>query len=81
MSTNNIRLRTHYIYLITNNLTGWNYVGKRSCRKYEKPENRTYMGSGHYLKIDQEQLGKENFSKEVLAICYDVNELNILETQ
>ena len=81
MSTNNIRLRTHYIYLITNNLTGWNYVGKRSCRKYEKPENRTYMGSGYYLKIDQERLGKENFSKEVLAICYDVNELNILETQ
>lgn len=81
MSINNIRLRTHYIYLITNNLNGYNYVGKRSCRKYEKPENRTYMGSGYYLKLDQERLGMENFSKEVLAICYDINELNILEIQ
>ena len=30
MSTNNIRLRTHYIYLITNNLNGYNYVSE-SC--------------------------------------------------
>ena len=79
MSNYNNRLRTHYIYLITNNLNGWNYVGKRSCRKYEKPESHTYMGSGYYLKIDQEKLGMENFSKEVLAICYDTDELNILE--
>lgn len=44
MSTNNIRLRTHYIYLITNNLNGYNYVGEKNrlnylgCRWYTNGE-------------------------------------------
>lgn len=38
MSTNNIRLRTHYIYLITNNLNGYNYVGEKNIMGESCPE-------------------------------------------
>ena len=79
MSTNNNRLTTYSIYLITNNLNRKNYVGKHECRPNEDPNSRIYMGSGSELKKDQEKLGMGSFSKEVLAICYSNEIVNILE--
>lgn len=73
------KLITHTIYLITNNLDGRNYVGKHKCLDNELPESRDYMGSGTELKKDQKKLGIKNFSKEVLAVCYDFEEVNLLE--
>ena len=81
MSNINNRLITYTIYLITNNIDGRNYVGKHKVKRREKLDSREYMGSGSELKRDQEKLGLENFSKELLAICYSEEEENILETQ
>lgn len=82
MSDNNYRLRFYYIYLTTNLLDGRNYVGKHKCPLNKTPEtDTTYYGSGVDLKPDLKKFGKKNFSKEILAICHNEDELNILEKQ
>lgn len=79
MSINNNRFNLYYIYLITNKIDGRTYVGKRKCPKNKTPETDKYMGSGIDLVPDQEKLGIENFSKDILAICHSLEEENILE--
>lgn len=81
MSNNNNRLNVYIIYLITNNLDGRNYVGKHKLRKNEKPESRSYMGKGKHIQSSEKKWGIKNFSKEVLAICYSEDILNILERE
>lgn len=56
MSTNNIRLRTHYIYLITNNLNGYNYVGER---KIGEKNRLNYLGCYWYTNGEKDILSKE----------------------
>ena len=74
-------LTVYSIYLITNNLNGKTYVGKHKCRKNERPESRYYMGGGINIQKAEKKYGVENFSKDVLAICYSGNEYNILEKE
>ena len=57
----------HYVYLITNNINGKKYIGKRACRC--SIEEDSYMGSGTLLRKAQKKYGIENFSKEILVIC------------
>ena len=79
MSNVNNRLITYTIYLITNEINGKNYVGKHKLQKNEAIESRRYMGSGAALNRAKQKYGIENFSKEILAICYSEKEENILE--
>ena len=74
-----------FIYIITNNVTGRQYVGKKQCvsrikRKPLKGKKRnridqkesdwkTYTGSSNDLNEDIEKLGKENFTFVVLEWC------------
>lgn len=81
MSNINNRLITYTIYLITNEINGKNYVGKHKLQKNESIKSRRYMGSGAALNRAKQKYGIENFSKEILAICYSEKEENILETQ
>ena len=53
-----------YIYCITNNINGKNYIGQRKCPANKTPETDKYMGSGCKLKFAKEKYGLENFSKE-----------------
>lgn len=70
--------KNHYIYIITNNLNGKIYVGKRSC--ICAPENDTkYMGSGIVINRVMEKYGADNFSKEIIEICHSDQELNNAE--
>lgn len=59
----------HYVYLITNNINGMKYIGKRSCNG--DIENDPYMGSGTKLKEAQKEYGLTNFSKKILALAFD----------
>lgn len=56
----------HYAYIITNLITGKQYVGDRSCNCL--PKEDPYLGSGIYLNRSQRKYGKENFRKEILEL-------------
>ena len=80
MSNNNYRI--YYIYLITNNIDGKNYVGQRCCPKDKTPETDVkYMGSGKYLRRSQEKYGIENFTKQIITVCYSKDVVDILEIE
>ena len=68
-----------YIYCITNNINGKNYIGQRKCPANKTPEIDKYMGSGVYLKRSKEKYGIENFSKEILAITEKQENADVLE--
>ena len=74
-----------FIYIITNNINGRQYIGKKQCvsRVKRKPlkgktRNRidhkesdwkTYTGSSKELNEDIAKYGKENFTFEILEWC------------
>jgi len=70
-----------FVYLITNKVSGRKYLGKKLLtmagyktikgkkKKIRKPSDwKTYYGSSPSLKADVEDLGKENFSREILKV-------------
>jgi hypothetical protein len=74
-----------FVYLITNKISGMMYVGKKLAKfKITKPplkgkknkrrstkesDWREYWGSSDRLNADVEQLGPENFTREILHFC------------
>jgi hypothetical protein len=74
-----------FVYLITNKTNGMMYVGKKLAKfKVTKPplkgkknkrrstkesDWKEYWGSNDRLKLDVEQLGAENFTREILHFC------------
>lgn len=74
-----------FVYLITNKKSGMMYVGKKLAKfKVTKPplkgkknkrrstkesDWREYWGSSDRLNADVEQLGPENFTREILHFC------------
>jgi len=74
-----------FVYLITNNTNGMMYVGKKLAkfkvtkaplkgkknkrRSTKESDWREYWGSSDRLKADVEQLGPENFTREILHFC------------
>lgn len=65
-----------YIYLTKNNINGSMYVGQR-IREYSK--DGKYLGSGKIIKSAIAKYGAENFTKTLVAICKDKDELNRAE--
>ena len=63
-----------YIYKIINKLNNKIYIGKRKTKKQIELDD--YYGSGIKITRSVEKYGKENFSKEILDICKNDNELN-----
>ena len=66
-----------YIYKITNTLNNKSYIGKRI--RNNKKDILEYYGSGSYIKNAIAKHGKEHFSKTIIAVCKDINELNVCE--
>lgn len=74
-----------FVYLITNKINGMMYVGKKLAkfkitkaplkgkknkrRSTKESDWREYWGSSDRLKHDIEQLGVENFTREILYFC------------
>jgi group I intron endonuclease len=65
-----------YIYKTTNNITGHIYIGQSS---FNINESESYLGSGKLLKQAISKYGKENFKKEILQQCNNIDELNKAE--
>lgn len=65
-----------HIYKTTNLLNGKIYVGKHIGH----PED-SYLGSGLHIKRAIKRYGKNNFRKEIIVYCDDVDKLNEFEKQ
>lgn len=65
-----------YIYKTTNNFNGKIYVGQRKYTMDYKNPKSIYLGSGLLLRKAIKKYGKENFTKEVLEKCKDIDSLN-----
>lgn len=61
------------IYKTTNLINNKIYIGQ------DKNNNPNYLGSGDLIKHSIKKYGKENFIKETLISCSDLDELNIME--
>ena len=83
-----------YVYLITNNLTGRKYIGKKlfwfrktkvvkGKKKRIKVESdwRSYWSSSDEVKKDVQEIGQENFTREILHICTNKGSCNYLEAK
>ena len=92
-----------FVYLITNNVSGRKYIGKKLA-KFSKTTQRTvklkngtkkkkkikskidsdwreYYGSSPELQKDIEQLGAENFTREILYYCKSKAECSYIEAR
>lgn len=83
-----------YVYLITNNLTGRKYIGKKlfwfrktkvvkGKKKRLKVESdwREYWSSSDEVKSDVKTIGEINFTREILHICQNKGTCNYLEAK
>jgi hypothetical protein len=55
--------------------------GRKATKKVVQKESdwKTYYGSADGLKEDLEKIGKENFTREIIKICYNKKELTYWE--
>ena len=56
-----------YIYRITNNINGHDYIGQRYCPSNHTPQSDYYMGGGTAIRRAIKKYGKENFTKEIIV--------------
>lgn len=86
-----------FVYIITNTTNGKKYIGKKLARfkvtkkplKGRKNKRRstkesdwkTYWGSSDKLNADVENLGTENFTREILYFCTGRGEMSYLEAR
>jgi len=86
-----------FVYLITNLTNGRKYIGKKLAkfktskpplkgkknrrRGYKESDWRDYWGSSDKLQADVEELGTENFSREILYFCTSRAEMSYLEAK
>lgn len=63
------------LYKLTNLVNGMMYIGQHVTDNLDDG----YMGSGSYLKRAMRKYGIDNFKKEWLMFCEDIDELNYME--
>ena len=65
-----------FIYITTNLVNGKRYLGQK---EFNQNNWKTYLGSGIAFKKALEKYGEENFSRNIICICYSEEELNQIE--
>ena len=86
-----------FVYLITNLTDNRKYVGKKLAkfkttkpplkgkknkrRGYKESDWQTYWGSSDKLNEDVEQLGQDNFTREILYFCKSRAEMSYIEAR
>ena len=72
-----------YIYKITNDINGKIYIGQKKCKKENMTEyemlNDGYFGSGIRITRAEEKYGLENFTKEIVCVCENKEDLDMME--
>ncbi|MEK0224066.1 hypothetical protein [Bacillus proteolyticus] len=68
-----------FIYETTNQINGMKYIGQ--CRFDRINGWRNYLGSGTYMKRAIKKCGAEHFSRRILFLAIDQEELDELEVQ
>jgi hypothetical protein len=80
-----------FVYLITNLISNKKYIGKKHFwtrqkdrktgrRKTKESSWRTYYGSSDELINDVNELGRDNFLREILYICPHKKSMSYYET-
>ena len=82
-----------FVYLITHNLTGRKYIGKKFFTKAGTRQGRgkkkkirktsdweSYWGSNIELKEDVKKNGEEQYTREILHLCKSRSECSYMET-
>ena len=83
-----------FVYLITNNVTGKKYIGKKlftaskirqvkgKKKRSRVPSNwQSYFGSNEELNNDVVQYGEEKFTREILHLCKNKADATYLEAK
>jgi hypothetical protein len=86
-----------FVYLITNTTNGQKYIGKKLAkfkttkpplkgrknkrRGHKESDWKDYWGSSDKLLVDVEQLGPENFTREILYLCKSRAEMSYIEAR
>jgi group I intron endonuclease len=65
-----------FIYITTNLVNGKRYLGQK---EFNQNNWKTYLGSGIAFKKALDIYGEENFSRNIICICYSKEELNQIE--
>ena len=86
-----------FVYLITNKTNNKKYIGKKLAkfktskpplkgkknrrRGYKESDWKEYWGSSDRLQSDVEELGPENFTREILYFCTNRAEMSYIEAR
>ena len=86
-----------FVYRITNLVTGHDYVGrkyfktiqklkplkgfKRKRKSVKETNWKEYWGSSNRLTTDIEELGLENFKREIICLCESRGDTNYMEAK
>jgi hypothetical protein len=72
-----IQKKFYTIYEITNNLNGYTYIGQHSTNKLDD----NYMGSGRAITDAYNKYGKSNFTKRILFVYDNFEEMDAKEIE
>ena len=72
-------MKVYGVYITTNLVNGKTYVGKHKfC---DDSMNDNYVGSGKMLRLAVKKYGKDNFTKEILAVSFQEDIAYLLEQE
>jgi len=91
-SSNDIGDFFGYVYLITNEITGKKYIGRKYFAQHRKPRGakrkvtsesdwKKYYGSSKELKEDVRKYGRNVFRREILSLHKTLGQVNYEETR